>query len=198
MDLNQVMESGVLDSKTGEWIGFDKTKDDDVTVRMIGGLAIVDSYFYRDGKFKTSVNYPKGHVPHKVLRGIEPKFRAMVQIVERTEEGDFLKKYSMPKSVLKQITDLKTTKNWEYESLPDYDLVINKTGVEIDTRYNVTPSPNKEPLSKEVLEEFEESQKIEEYVLEQVPKDLNKILKHEGLDLLEDNDDEISIDDLPF
>lgn len=199
MDLNQVLESGVLDSKKSEWVKFEKGKDSQKTFRMIGGVVVVDSYYYNDGDFRTSVNYPKGQVPHKLLKGIEPKFRAMVQIVEKTEDGEELKKYGMPKSVLRGILELKTTKGWEYDVLPDYDIVIKKTGAGIETRYSVTPSPNKDPLSKEVLKEFKDSQSIEDFVDESVKKDLNKILEHKGLEIIEPvKDEEIDLDDLPF
>ena len=47
-------------------------------------------------------------------------------------------------------------KNVKWGSPKEYDIVINKTGEKLETKYTVTPDP-KAPLDKKIAKEYEES-----------------------------------------
>lgn len=56
--------------------------------------------------------------------------------------------------MFKDIATLATNPNWGDPT--KYDITIKRTGVELSTKYSITPIPNMEPLSSEAIEALTE------------------------------------------
>lgn len=86
-------------------------------------------------------------------------------------------------SIINQIADLKKSSQYTFDGeLPPYDLIIMKKGEGMDTRYNVTPGRNEDPLPAEVMEELKAKKTCAEIKAERLSDDPNPNATEEDLE----------------
>jgi hypothetical protein len=72
------------------------------------------------------------------LAGAKPTVRYIFYVIDR---GDGLvKQAQFPWTIVKKYQALAKTKDYGFESLPDYDLTINKSGQGLLTKYELIPA----------------------------------------------------------
>lgn len=85
--------------------------------------------------------------------------------------------------------NLSQNPDWEFDEVPDYDIVITRTGTGLDTRYSITPGTKKE-LSETDKKVVTNSKTAEEWV--------NEALGGQMIPKKESASKEIDIEDIPF
>ena len=88
---------------------------------------------------------------------IKTNVKFLLWVLER-KSGE-VKLAQLGYSIIKQIGELSCSEAWKFESIPDYDITIKKTGQGLDTEYFVQPTPDKEPLTKDEKDDAEETMK---------------------------------------
>lgn len=117
--------------------------------------------------------------------------KVMLYILDRKDEEVKLAK--LPWAFYIGMGDLAASTDWGFDSLPDYDVNMNKKGQGMETRYKVDPTPNKKPLTKDQLEKLKSMKPISEVLAKWKSKN----------DRPEDSmpsssDSDIDTSDLPF
>ena len=78
--------------------------------------------------------------------------------------------------IIKSIGELANSSDWGFEGVPEYDIVITKTGELLKTKYTVTPTPNKDPLTPEVTQLVEATIKpVSEIILAMKKKVMDEL-----------------------
>lgn len=75
----------------------------------------------------------------------------------------------LPPTLYGQYFDLSQNDDWKFDSVPGYDIVINRTGTDLNTRYSITPSAPRE-LSEADKKAMSEARPLRDMVDEAIGK----------------------------
>lgn len=98
---------------------------------------------------------------HKeVPEGKEPTHRYLCYVLSRASDSIQLAEF--PPSVVKQIAQLQKSSEYGFDDLPPYDLLINREGQGMETRYTVQAGRNEAEVPQSVLDELVQKPTLEE------------------------------------
>lgn len=91
-----------------------------------------------------------------------------------------MKLAELPYSVITQIAKLRTSEDYGFELLPDYDLTIKREGEGLETEYSVIPARKSTPLTETELEELKSKKDPTDIVNSMKEKQIEKEEKVEN------------------
>ena len=132
-------------------------------VRILSEFEAHGKHFIQaDNKSYECIGLEKGCVHCINGEKVKPEF--LMWVLDRTD--GVVKLGQVGYSVVKAIGQLSRSEDWGFIDLPEYDLIVNRDGEKMQTRYTVTPTPNKTPLTAE-----------EEVLVKENVKDLKEIIE---------------------
>ena len=183
-----------INTDGGSKVDYLSLKDGDNRVRVVSNPSELVVHWERNNEGKAKRVICTGNADCILCEhGSKTQTRYQLLVIDKSNWDAKTKEYhggvkvkvlEVGKSVIKQIKLL--AQDVEYGNPSHYDIRITKTGSGKDTSYNVTPSPNKIPLTDEETEAIKNAPKI---------ADVNKIASREdiigmGLTILSDVDEE--------
>jgi hypothetical protein len=120
---------------------FLKFKDGENVVRIVSELLV-----YWISYDKTSKTWSVYATQEAASQDKEARKRYACWVIDR--ETGSLKIMQMGNSIVGAIKALATSKHYAFDSAPDYDIAITRTGSDLLTKYSVTPLP-KSPLTED-------------------------------------------------
>lgn len=142
-----------------------KIKEGDNRVRFLSNPVPIAKYFNR----QTSTSYvlEEFNAPDE-FQGAKKSIRYICWLWDR--DDDSLKIAEFPYTIIKFVNELQKDEDWKFDELPEYDVVIKKTGSGLETKYSVVPSPKRDEVSKDVLSDFESESSAEEVAQKMIDK----------------------------
>lgn len=134
--------------------------------------------------------------------GNKPNVKFMIWILDRTDDQVKLAEFGY--SIIKAIGELALSEDWAFETNPDYDIVIKKSGEGLETEYSVMPSPNRAALNTEIKEQVankvKDVKEIVEKMKEKAGGGASNNQEGDQGDVYSSNGDEseVKIEDIPF
>lgn len=176
---------------------FFRPKDGDNRIRVLSGYEpLAKHWFEINGKKTQKVCFGKDKGCSFHRKEDQPvKAQFLLWIIDR--EDEIIKIYEAGWTFIKYLTDIKNDADYGYETLPDYDIKIKKTGQGFATEYTFTPSPKK-PLTDEEMTAFMDKNDITEIVEKMKKNEMEKAGGSEGIQPRPVDEDEIKIEDIPY
>lgn len=106
--------------------------------------------------------------------------------IDRNDNKIKIFKYSA--SIHKELLTLCSNPDYAFEYLPPYDIIIDRTGQKLQTRYKVTPARQDTPLTEAETEELSRKEEISELIKKMKEFDAKRLNE---LDV-------VSLDDIPL
>jgi len=132
--------------------GYFKPIDGSNKIRIVSEIMDYGSHFIKEEK--------KSHIclgaeDCKYCKsGEKPKLRYLCWIIDRADNG--LKLYEFGHSIMKQLLGLAKNEDYEFETIPPYDITISKKGSALDTEYTLVAARNNTPITPEEQELIDE------------------------------------------
>lgn len=105
----------------------------------------------------------------------------------------------LPWTVIRKLGEFSQTEDYKFEGAPPYDLVITKEGTGKQTKYDLLPGKNEDPLSEEIMAAYKEMMPIKEFSEKQFKDKWERIRDELSEDTQPQSEPEkIELDDLPF
>lgn len=133
-------------------------------MRILTDPEPIFSHFHQDGP----VTCPGELTCPECKAGGRKTSKIMLYIVDRAD--DEVKLAELGWSVYKAIGELANSKDWGFEKLPHYDIIVNRSGEGKETRYTVTPSRNEKPITEEQKIDLAKKKPIKEIILNRIKK----------------------------
>jgi len=182
---------------------FWKPEKGENRVRILTGYEAYGTHFIKkDNRSYTCIGAEK-NCPH-CLNNDKPKVLFLMWVLNRAD--DTIKLAQIGYSIVRSIGELSKSDDWKFDEIPEYDIVINRTGEGLKTEYSVIPTPDKTPLTEEQKGEVENKVKsIKEIIDKMKEKVINELNENApALDELEDvkdgdiTSDDIKVENIPF
>jgi hypothetical protein len=134
--------------------GYFKPKDGANKIRIVSEIMDYGSHFIKEEK--------KSHIClgaedcRYCKAGEKPKLRYLTWIIDRADGQTKL--YEFGHSVFKQLVGLAKTDDYMFETIPPYDITINKKGTDLNTEYTVVAARNNTDITAEeqtIIDELE-------------------------------------------
>lgn len=154
-----------------------KFKDGDNRIRILAGGEPIATHFLNNrgytcfGKNKGCPFHGDGAIKDKTGKEIKPSVKFVMYLLDKKNIDNSIQLAFIPYSVIKQIEALQGNEDYGFNSLPmPYDLAIkyNPSASPADM-YSTIPSPKREDIAPEILEELENKKSIKE-IVEQIKK----------------------------
>ena len=174
---------------------FFRPQDGDNRIRVLSGYEpLAKHWIVVNGKSIPKICYgkEKGCQYHTDKKD-QAKVQFLLWILDR--EDGLIKIYEAGWTFIKYLTDIKNDEDFGYESLPEYDIKIKKSGKDLATEYTFTPSPKK-PLTDEEMNALMEKKDITEIVEKMKNNEMEKAGGSEGIQQYPE--DEIKVEDIPY
>lgn len=127
--------------------------------------------------------------------GDKPKIRFLFRVIDRDQpviDGVVSTKLlDVGYSVFEQVVNLAKTEDYGFTEFPEYDIVIEKSGIGLSTEYNVIPKRDLTPLTDEEQMAVNNADPIVDILTARREKQLNEYEQSS-------DDDSINIKDIPF
>ena len=166
-------------------------------IRVLSGYEPLAKHWIElNGKRTTRICFgkDKGCSYHKESDKL-PRVQFLLWILDRKDQT--IKIYEAGWTFIKYLTDIKNDEDFSYQSLPDYDIKIRKTGKGLETEYTFTPSPRK-PLTEEEMNAYMEKGDITEIVERMKSNAMEKSGGSEGIQKHSIEGSGINIEDVSF
>ena len=131
--------------------------------------------------------------------GKSPTVKYLGWVIDRKTQSDNIKDdtqnneiklLKVGHKIISQLGDYQTSEEYSFDSIPDYDIFIKKTGQSLDTTYTVLPSKKSSPLTQAEKEKAENKIKdVEEIVESMKSKISSSPLKAADIPIIEDDQD---------
>jgi len=133
---------------SGDWLNL---KVGENRIRIISQFEIFGNHYNpTTKKGMICIGKDKGCIGCKA--GVRLNVRALGWVIDRSDGK--IKLFRMPYSVFKAIGELQKAAEYEFETVPDYDITIKKQGEGLDTEYSVIPARSNTEITGEELEEI--------------------------------------------
>lgn len=141
-----------------------KLEQGENVIRVLSEPVHFVTYFM--GKGKASV-YER-NATDEIKRDGDPSHRFLCQVYDTKDKS--LKIAEFGWSIVKAIGTLSKSSQYNYKGLPPFDLIIQKDGVDLKTKYTVIPGPNKDPMTPEIIEGLSKKPLMEEYLEKEIQR----------------------------
>jgi hypothetical protein len=115
---------------------------------------------------------------------MKPRAQFLGWVIDRKDEQ--LKILRIGYKIVQQIGELAKTSDYGFDEMPDYDLIIRKSGQGLDTSYVVLPAKTASKLTEEELKTVEEKAKDPSLIVQNMK---DKVLKNEKVEVEEAKED---------
>jgi len=185
---------------------FWRPESGDNRVRILTGYEAYGVHYVQEEKRSYTCISKEKNCPH-CLKGDKPKVNFMMWILDRSTNE--IKLAQVGWLIIQAIGELSKSEDWKFTDIPDYDIVIKRTGEKLSTKYYITPTPDKTPLTPEQTELATEKikpvsdiiQKFKDKRMEEIGQDINEqpdtSLPIED-DIEEVSNDDIKVENIPF
>lgn len=190
-DYTKVEEEYNVGQGAGE---FMKLKEGDNIIRVLTEFELRGVHQFKLGnKFQTHVcvGRDKGCVYCKEGSKVSVKYLGWV--IDKKDNK--VKLLEIGHTIFKQIGELQKDEDYAFESIPDYNLKIKRSGEGLDTKYQVVASPKKVELTDEEKSQVMELKPVSEIIKTMKEKELKQVPKEELPTIQED---EMNISEIPF
>lgn len=153
MNINESIEKAEEEFPQGG--NYFNIKEGDNKVRILSEMVAVPQWW--DGsKYQMVVENDK----HPEDRQISVKW--LCWVIDRKD--DKVKLAKLPHTIAKTVGNLQENPEWAFEGSPmPYDVTISAKGAgSKEVEYSVMPSPKRDPVSKEVLDDLEKQTPVED------------------------------------
>ena len=159
-----------------EQVEYLKMKQGMSRIRLAGNPAMVDVHWVKGKDSKKHVVACDALNCPFCQNGSEKKTRIVSYAFDR-DENNKLKIVDVGPSIAKQIKAL--AKNEDYGCPENYDIKINRTGKGLETRYTISPSPKKSPLTLDERSKVAKQKPFAELYKIKTPEELEQM----GIDI---------------
>lgn len=127
-----------------------KLKQGENKIRIVSEAEVYGKHYINK---KGIVCLGKEECPH-CMDGDKPKPAWLFWVIDRTDGA--IKLLEVGYSVVAKIKTLAQSEDYHFETMPDFDLTITKTGESLETEYDVIPARKNSPLTDEEKEQIDE------------------------------------------
>jgi hypothetical protein len=167
--------------------GFMKLEEGENNVRIVSEFEVRGIHQFKNekGKFESRVciGKAKGCVYCNADSKITVKYLGWVI---DTKDGKF-KLLEIGHTIFKQLGEFQNDPDYTFESIPDYNIKIKRSGKGLDTEYQVIPSPKRSALEKDTLEEVAKLRPIAEIIKAMKEKELKYLQENYPTGKIEEN-----------
>ena len=142
----------------GNWL---KLKGGENKIRLVSEFEVYGNHF--DGK-KGIICIGKDKGCTECAKKSDVKAQALGWVIDRTDGK--VKLFRMPYSVFKKIGELQMQEEYQFETVPNYDITITKTGEGMETRYSVIASRKDTDITGSEMEAINKTVKPVSEVIE--------------------------------
>ena len=129
-------------------------------------------------------------------QGDRPRVQFLLWVIDRADSK--LKILRIGYQIYKQLRNFSTTKGYEFDIVPDYDILIKRSGKGLDTEYAIIPMRDSTPLTnKEKLQVADETTSLED-IIEKMKKKIKVDVSSEQDSEIPIVEDDINQDEIPF
>lgn len=173
--------------------GFWNPQPGENKIRILTTGEAIGKHYIKDEK-KSYVCIGKDDDCKYCKEGLKSSVKFLFWVLDR-EDGE-VKIGEVGYKIFQALGELSADKDWGFDSIPDYDITIKRTGEKLETEYFVTPTPNRDKLT-------EEEQKKVDGTVKDLREIISKMKEKVGgsasvIDVEDDVKDEPNIDDIDF
>ena len=144
--------------------------------------------------------------------GNKPRVQFLGWVIDRNDNQ--IKLLRIGYTIFEQIGKYQKNDEYKFDKIPDYDITINKTGQDLETRYNVIPSRQNSELTSEEKTMIDEKVKNPQEIIENMKtkvvsrinsesqetqsKQDNKESVEIPVGIKNNNEEDINPEDIPF
>ncbi len=143
-NLDEVSEKYGIKSNDS-WL---KLVDGDNRIRIISEFEDYGVHYLKDEK-KSVICIGKDQCK-LCKKNIEVRCQFLGWVIDRSDNQ--VKLFRTGYSVIKQISELAKSSEYGFEGIPPYDIIINKKGQGLETKYSVLPARQNTPLTESELQ----------------------------------------------
>ena len=136
--------------------GYLRLESGENKIRILTGCEPIASHFL--GKGSKPAACTMDDTCKFCLSGVKKTVKVLCYIYDYSDS--IIKLAELAWSIFKQVGELAASSEYGYTDLPPYDIIVNKTGEGMETRYSVTPGRNDKPLDAEIMKELKEKKEI--------------------------------------
>lgn len=198
--------------------GFMKLEEGENNVRIVSEFEVRGIHQFKNekGRFESHVCVGKAKGCIYCSAGSKITVKYLGWVIDLKD--DKFKLLEIGHTIFKQLGEFQNDPDYIFDSIPDYNVKIKRTGKGLDTEYQVIPSPKRNTLPEEKLAEVAKLKSIADIIKAMKEKELNylqekypngKIEQKEEIPVIEEGTesmfpshveeaDGIDVKDIPF
>ena len=145
----------------GNWL---KLKSGENKVRLVSEFEVYGNHFDEKKGVKGLICIGKDKGCIGCAKDIEVKAQTLGWVIDRSDGK--VKLFRMPYSVFKKIGELQLQEEYQFETVPNYDVTITKTGEGMETRYSVIAARKDTEITGDEMEDINKTVKPVSEIIE--------------------------------
>ena len=176
--------------------GYMKLKEGDNRVRLLTIFEDYGSHYIRKQN-KSYICIGKDNHCWFCEKGLVPRVRYIGYVIDRVDGQ--IKLLQIGWKIYSQIGKYSKDPEYKFDVIPEYDININRVGVDKNTEYTVIPARKNKPLTEKEMELITEKiKKSPTEIVEERKVRMTAKTKGEDSAGSESEEEEVNVDDIPF